>query len=257
MHITLSVSEPQRRSQHIHRPLHERVLVAIEIALRRAWKELLNECTVRYALQNGNEKEITKLFRERLERIRVRARNRLGYNCSVFERPHVDAEYSNYTDAKAERPDLVFHLSGRPRPGVVDSLYDGLYVECKIIDNGSRSIGEYCRKGVKRFVDGDYGWRMPQGMMCAYVRTTQRLPIALEIHFVRSGVAAPLCLVSTSLSKSTLTRQKPPIYISVHARPWTFPDGSSPGNISVQHLWLEATHQSHTACVRGAKKVKT
>src|SRR5258706_4178927 len=183
MPAALSLSEPESHPSHIHPPLHDRVLIAVEIALRTAWEQLRGDGALRKVLESGTEKEITKIFRENLERIRVREKDPLEYNCNVFERPHIDAEYSNYKNEKAKRPDLVFHLSGQPRPGVVDSLYDGLFVECKIIDNGSRDLGEYCRKGMKRFVDGDYGWRMPQGMMCAYVRTTQLLPIALEDHF--------------------------------------------------------------------------
>lgn len=236
----LSLSQPEQLAQQIHPPLSDRVLIAIEVALRTAWVEMLEDPAVQNILQNGKEKQITNVLRERLERIRVRENGSLEYNCNVFERPHVDAEYSNYKNEKAERPDLVFHLSGRPRPGVVDSLYDGLYVECKIIDNKRRDLGEYCRKGVKRFVDGDYGWRMPQGMMCAYIRTNQELPVALEGYFGAAGVAAFLYLANTSLTKSALTMHNPFIYISDHARPWTFPDGSSPGNISVQHLWLRA-----------------
>lgn len=238
MSPVLNLSKPEPPSPHIHPPLDDRVLIAVEVALRTAWAEMLHDHTVRSILEGGKEKQITSILRERLERIRVRESDILEYNCNVFERPHVDAEYSNYKNEKAERPDLVFHLSGRPRPGVVDSLYDGLYVECKIIDNGSRTLGLYCTKGVKRFVDGDYGWRMPQGMMCAYVRTSHELPVALENHFGILGVATSLCLASTSLTKSTLTPHNPSIYISDHSRPWTFLDGSSPGNILVQHLWL-------------------
>jgi hypothetical protein len=237
---SLSLSEAQSPEQHIHPPLDDRVLIAIEVALRTAWAEMLEDPAVQNILENGKEKQITNLLRERLERIRVRENDPLEYNCNVFERPHVDAEYSNYKNEKAERPDLVFHLSGRPRPGVVDSLYDGLYVECKIIDNKRRHVAEYCRNGVMRFVNGDYGWRMPQGMMCAYVRTNQELPVALEGYFGGVGVAATLCLVSTSLTKSKLSKHNPVIYTSDHARPWIFPDGLSPGNISVQHLWLRA-----------------
>ncbi len=236
----LILSEPQYPLPGIHPPLDDRVLIAIEVALRTAWVEILEDHAVQDILENGKEKQITKILRERLERIRVRENDRLEYNCTVFERVPVDAEYSNYKNEKDRRPDLVFHLAGQPRPGVVDSLYDGLYVECKIIDNGTRDLGKYCNNGVKRFVDGDYGWRMPQGMMCAYVRTKQELPVALEDYFGTAGVAAFLCLVSTSLTKSALTMHNPFIYISDHARPWTFPDGSSPGNISVQHLWLRA-----------------
>jgi len=240
--LSLSVPEPQ--PQHIHPPLDDRLLIAIEIALRTAWAEILQDRTFLEVLEKGKETEITNMLRERLERIRVRETDPLEYNCNVFERPHVSAEYSNYKNEKPELPDLVFHLSGRPRPGVVDSLYDGLYVECKILDNRNRNLGRYCRNGVRRFVEGDYGWRMSQGMMCAYVRTTQELPVTLEGYFESPGVAAALCLVSTSLTKSTLTQHNPAIYISDHARAWIFSDGTSPGKISVQHLWLPTSGQS-------------
>lgn len=237
----LNLSEPESPLQQVHPPFDDRLLIAIEIALRTAWTEITNDPSLSNILQSGHEKRITNVLRERLERLRVRQDDPLEYNCNVFERPHVDAEYSNYKNEKAEHPDLVFHLSGQPRPGVLDSLYDGLYVECKIIDNRRRNLREYCGNGVQRFVNGGYGWRMPQGMMCAYVRTTQQLPIALENYFGTPSVPTTLGLVSMTLTKSTLTHHDPAIYISEHARLWTFPGGSSPGNISVQHLWLPAS----------------
>lgn len=235
-----SLAQPEQLVSQTHPPLSDRVLIAIEVALRTAWAELLKDETVRDILRTGGEKQITNILRQRLEQIRVREINPLEFNCMVFERTPLDAEYLNYKSEKTRRPDLVFHLAGRPRPGVTDSLNDGLYVECKIVDrnHGSRRVAQYCNKGLKRFVDGDYGWRMPQGMMCAYVRSPDALPIALQEYFDLAGVPSTLCLSDTNLTECTLTKYRPSIFISSHARPWSFWDGSSPGNVSVQHLWL-------------------
>ena len=152
----------------------------------------------------------------------------------------MNAEFYNYQNVKVRLPDLVFYLAGEPRHGVVDSLYDGLFVECKIIDAPkSKDVGKYCTKGLFRFVIGDYGWRMPQGMMCAYVRDSHMIPKALDDYFLKTEAAKALNLIDRRLARSTLNSFSPHVYVSRHDRSWTFSDGTPPGEIAVRHMWLQ------------------
>jgi len=138
----------------------------------------------------------------------------------------------------------VFFLAGPKRPGVVESIYDGLVVECKIVGSGSQTIGQYSTAGIVRFVMGEYACRMPQGMMCAYVRTSHTLPTALNDYFAKNGLKDGLLLKSLLVTKSALTTDLPAVFTSNHNRPWTFPDGAIPGDIEIRHLWLPAQNEA-------------
>jgi hypothetical protein len=159
-----------------------------------------------------------------------------GYDCNTFERPQISAEYLRL-DGRIRKPDIVFALSGIPRPGSGDGLYDGLFVECKIIDSGSRTVAEYCRNGLNRFVDGSYAWRMREGMMLAYVRTSQSLPADLDNSLVSSTHKVLLNVVG-ELKPCSLTHSLPQVFISTHERHWSYIDGGIPGPIEVRHLWV-------------------
>ena len=50
------------------------------------------------------------------------------------------------------------------------SSQDALFVECKLVGKAHPVGSFYCNKGISRFVDGDYGWAMQEGMMLGYVR---------------------------------------------------------------------------------------
>lgn len=235
--MTVCLAAPPAPDTGANPPLNDRTLRAIERALRFAWNNITKSAGGLSVLRSGNEPEITKLLYVELGRIRDQALSP-GYNTSTFERPVPAAEYYNYQDTLVRKPDLVFFLAGPRRPGVVESIYDGLVVECKIIGTGSRNLGAYSRAGILRFVNGEYACRMPQGMMCAYVRTSQVLPDSLDIYFAANGTSDGLLLKARTLAKSSLGRELPAVYVSTHSRAWTFLDGTLPGHIDIRHLWL-------------------
>ena len=65
-------------------------------------------------------------------------------------------------------PDLVFDLNRDSLP--VLPSHDALVVECKPVDKDHSAGGDYCDKGLRRFVIGDYAWPMQEAMMVGYVR---------------------------------------------------------------------------------------
>jgi len=218
-------------------PLSDRHLRAIERAIRAAWQLILTDRAASAIVGRGREVPITKLMLEHLERLRIHGGSP-GYDASSFERPMPAPEFYDYQETRVRKPDLVFFLSGQPRPGVVDSLYDGLAVECKVIGVAAATVAEYSRAGIRRFVDGGYGWRMNQGMMCAYVFSAERLPTALEGYFQLHAVSDRLSIRDLKLVRSRLTSEKPYAYLSRHDRSWKFQDGTAPGDIELRHLWL-------------------
>lgn len=223
----------------IHPPFEERVVLAIDRALREAWRRLLQDPGDPAVLTGDSEPTITQRLRSRLNEIRTRG-GAVGYDADTFERPHVGTEYYDHAGTKVRKPDIVFALAGKPRPGVTDDLYDAIFVECKLIDGKGKNVGAYCNNGIQRFVDGSYAWRMPHGMMVAYVRTGHQLPQALVDGFGVLGRGNPLNIIGT-VTACTFSNAIPPVFVSEHGRTWTFAGGIAPGPIQLRHLWLAVT----------------
>lgn len=217
----------------------KRHLRTIELALRAAWEALKKDTRKAPKLSTEPEVMISQMLRVSLNSLRERENVVPGYNTKIFEKPVVGAEMMS-NEGRIRKPDIVFSLCGNRRPGVADGLTDCIFVECKILDQGSKNISAYCNSGLVRFVEGSYAPRMREGMMLAFVRTSQELPGALTKTL---GTDASKSTLATDgqLRICGLTRAKPRAYISDHDRNWPYSDedgGGAPGPIEVRHLWL-------------------
>src|SRR3546814_4030189 len=67
-----------------------------------------------------------------------------------------------YGSRLEQRPDLSIHLTARTRRFP-------LIAEAKIID-ATRGEHLYCSQGLRRFLNGKYGWGAREALMIAYVR---------------------------------------------------------------------------------------
>lgn len=228
-------AEPQLAA---YPPFEARYLRAIELALRMAWANLQNDVAKSRKLSTVNEERISHMLREALNTLREKKSGGVSdYNCSAFERPQVGAEIMT-RDGKIRKPDIVFALSGSARPGVTNSLKDAIFVECKILQLGSRTVAAYCDNGIHRFVEGSYAERMREGMMLAYVRSSQTLPGDLAATMAEEKMKVRLA-TDAKLSPCGLTRLEPLVYLSTHKRNWSYPDNEGiPGPIAIRHLWL-------------------
>ena len=132
-----------------------------------------------------------------------------------------------------KRPDLSIHLTARSRRFP-------LIAEAKIID-ATKGEGLYCGQGVRRFLDGEYGWGGREALMIAYVRdnTTiagRLLPylalpaqaVAYAVHSTSAGVAPTTC-------DAARTRHGRAFFYA-----HTQPPANDPGVITLWHLWLDA-----------------
>jgi hypothetical protein len=214
-----------------------RYLRAIELALREAWHELMDHKSQAEEIATAQEERITQMLREMLQELWANGRV-AGYNPSIFERPHVGAEFPALHATKLKKPDIVFGLCGNPRPGTGNGLYDHIFVECKLVDYPRPTVATYCADGLQRFVNGSYAWTMREAMMIAYVRNKDVLPIALDNEFSKISQQEALN-IKAGLRRCTITRDKPPVYVSIHDRPWSYPETRGiPGPVEIRHLWL-------------------
>ena len=177
-----------------HPPIDESVLLITHNAIYRAFA-LLRE--TEFPLGAAHEDEVTQQLHWILED-RLRQTGEIpGFDERVFRKVWRAPEVTNF-DGKhpAKKPDLLFELARDET--LVLSSQDALFVECKLVGKSHPVTTTYCNKGLSRFINGDYGWAMQEGMMLAYVRHGYTLSASLspvlasDPYHERLGQPSPL-----------------------------------------------------------------
>lgn len=192
------------------------------------------------ALSDLEEDEITLQLQNHLNDMRETPGPDVpGFSAQWFSNVNRDAKTVNYNGISIRKmPDLVFRLH-HVHPGMSFTDHYGLYTECKVIASGKQSVGNYCDDGLRRYVQGDYAWAMRSGLMVAYLMDPDR-------HDVSKTLIPKLRKAQKQTPDPYATRALPEhrnayvarVYTSVHARGWSYPTGTSPGDIELLHLWL-------------------
>ena len=223
--------------EYPHPDLEIGVKLIVEEALRVAWSHLIqNRSRYGIDLDKCHEKFISEKLQEILEYI-IKAECIPGFTCEFFHPFTREEHLRNFNGSSIDKqPDLIFRLIDEKRSAYVDRTYDGIFVECKPIDNDHTTGQTYCAKGIIRFVNGDYAWAMPCSMMIGYVRNSCNIPQHLtstlkkpEYSYLHTGKFPEKCSES---------KNNPPVYITEHERNWKYIGGGEPGNIVIRHLWL-------------------
>lgn len=133
-----------------------------------------------------------------------------------------------------KRPDLSIHLTERSRRFP-------LIAEAKIID-AAKGETLYCGQGIRRFLNGEYGWGGREAFMIAYVRDGSTLSARLAPYLASPAQAAAyavqdgLVAHDPAFGDSGQTR---------HGRSYLYahmpPPANDPGPIDLWHLWLDAS----------------
>lgn len=231
----MSLAQTQTPSGFPYPKYHDGIMVTIEDAIKTAWT------TIKFKgiILSGNEDEITLELQDALQNM-MDTGGRNGFNRKTFQKIVRGGNFKNY-DGKHinKQPDLVFQLI-EFRPGLTSSLHDAIFAECKIIGDG-KSIVDYIRKGVRRFVDGEYAWAMPYSMMLAYVRDTSTLPSALESSYKRNKDKSKITKCApkkNTIECCKLSKTVPKTYVTIHSRKWIHPEHGVPDDIEIRHIWL-------------------
>ena len=210
--------------------LRDEHLSLIADVLACAWADLLRSHPT--TLLSGTEAEINALMETRLGQLldehplwdkMVRCVTR-GKETLSFDGSHLE-----------KRPDLSIHLTDRNQAFP-------LVVECKLIDAPNRKGPDlYCDNGLKRFLDGEYGWATREAFMMAYVRDGTSIASALSPFLVkgRSRNPQPYLIedtpVAVPLAGSDLARSRHGRSFRYPTRP---PPRDVPGVITLWHLWV-------------------
>ncbi len=156
---------------------------------------------------------------------------------AYLQSPVRDGKVRNYNNKHPDKqPDLAYRPTKGYLGNVGNTATAAIFIECKPIDQ-SRPIGStYCKKGLIRFVNGDYSWRVNRAMMVGYVRNISRLPEVLETA-LKSQLMRNLLGCSGTLTTARPTIKGDAVWSTSHARVFKL-DGECVKDIQVDHLWL-------------------
>jgi hypothetical protein len=233
------------RSPERYRLPHPRlglpVILLIRRVLCRAFSKLREQ---NFPLAEANEDQVTAALRAIIETDLRQSGEIRGFNRHTYEPVARQAEVANFDGTKIGlAPDLCFKLrNDEYERRMVLSEYDALFVECKPVDSTHSAGGDYCDLGLVRFVTGDYGWAMQEGMMLAYTRngrtiSAHLIPAMNEKNRIVSLATIQFPEPCLNVSAST-DDQADTVHISKHRRSFSWPDAKGQAtDITIYHLW--------------------
>lgn len=205
-------------------------------AISKAWQMLIDEEAE--ALPSFGEVDTTACLQMLLEDLRCAAEPVVrGFTSGLFETVHRDSSLLSCDGRSLEKqPDLTFRLINR-HPGMKYSLFRAIFVECKLVEPPSKPVRLYCTEGIRRFINGQYAWAMPSGVMVAYARAGCSVLRDLEPFLSSRQDAGEDPFLTRSLPRLwNLGSSSTDVYSSTHGRRcgrngWL-------GEIQLHHLWL-------------------
>jgi len=154
-----------------HPQIPQRTIFLICKVIKRAWQLLEETPPSNFILQSANEDTITQVLVDDIIERRLRKNGEVdGFNCALFGKVTREQKITNVDKKHPDKmPDIFFDLKRDQLPILSDQ--DGLFVECKPVDRNHPILSCYCKKGLVRFVNGDYAWAMQDALMVGYVKT--------------------------------------------------------------------------------------
>ncbi len=213
-----------------HPQIPQRTILLVCKVIKMAWQLLEEMPPSDFILQSADEDTITQVLLEIIEN-RLRKNGEVdGFNCALFGKVTRDQKIPNVDKKHPDKmPDIFFDLK-RDQLAIL-SNQDGLFVECKPVDRQHPILSCYCKKGLVRFVNGDYAWAMQDALMVGYVKG----------HYSFIKLASVLdCKKSADLKTTNhFVVDEYVIYRSSHNREFEWPERRGHAcPISVTHLWL-------------------
>ena len=196
---------PNRRLPHP--PIPTRMLLAAHAAFIEAFTMLRAAPPAGFVLATALEKEITRQLKDILANELLPRGTVPGFNKTYFSYVIRDAELTSYDGTHPDKkPDIVLGVQ-RPDGARVIADQDGILVECKPVDATHSLTSEYGVAGIRRFVEGEYGWAMNSAIMVAYVRGRYTIAQHLRANLKKNIQGSPL-RQSDSSSKDPRQRQR-------------------------------------------------
>lgn len=215
-----------------HPQIPQRTVLLLCMVIKRAWQLLEEKAPSGFILQSADEDTITQVLVDEIIENRLRKSGEVeGFNCALFGRVIREPKITNFDKKHPDKmPDIFFDLNRDQLPTL--SNQDGLFVECKPVDHEHPILSYYCKKGLLRFVNGDYAWAMQDALMIGYVKepySFEKLASVLDDD-KKSGTLK-------TTAHSAINEYA--IYRSSHKREFEWLENQGQAcPISVSHLWL-------------------
>jgi hypothetical protein len=213
-----------------HPQISQRIVLLLCKVIKRAWQLLKENPPSGFLLQSADEDTITQVLVEIIENRLRKNGEVVGFNNAQFGRVIREHKITNFDKKHPDKmPDIFFGLKREKLPILSDQ--DGLFVECKPVDCQHPILSCYCKKGLVRFVNGDYAWAMQDALMVGYVKG----------HYSFIKLASVLDDKRSADLKTTnhSAVDEYAIYRSSHNREFEWPQRRGHAcPISVAHLWL-------------------
>jgi hypothetical protein len=210
--------------------INQDIMEIIAEGLERAFNDI--QASAPGTVSLGTEAEVTSLLEARLNSL-IGEDPFWGQLVSCVARGKESLSFDGSHLEK--RPDLSIYLTNRHRGFP-------LIVEAKIIDSASgKTEVLYCQNGVRRFLEGEYGWAAKEALMLGYVRDDSTINVKLKPYLTPPAQA----------SKTFATLSGPDVLLgglhdrarSLHSRSFVYlnldPTQHKPGSIELWHIWLK------------------
>jgi hypothetical protein len=220
-----------------HPSINQRLVLIVHAVVERGLELLRTDPPEGFDLRTAKEDVITFQLQWVIEN-RLRRNNEVrGFNRRNFGRVWREPKVTNFDGGHPDKmPDLVFDLNRDLLP--ILGSHDGLFVECKPVDDTHAAGEHYCDKGLRRFVNGDYAWTMQEAMMVAYVRDGRSVGKSLLSAVVPRRKALKVVVDPAPVDRSPVNRVAEILYASTHARGFPWPDGRGCAcDIRIFHSW--------------------
>jgi hypothetical protein len=213
-----------------HPPIPQRTILLLCTVIRRAWQLLSENPPSGLILHSENEDTITQVLVEIIENRLRRSGEVDGFDLVRFGMVSREPKKTNVNKKHPDKmPDIFFDLK-RDQYSIL-SEQDGLFVECKPVDSRHAVWPCYCKKGLIRFVNGDYAWAMQDALMVGYARINYSFKNLTSVLDDAKSVD-----LRTNGHSETAEYS---IYCSSHARDFEWPENRGQAcQISVSHIWL-------------------
>jgi hypothetical protein len=237
--FTLGV--PPERYELPHPRLGLPVILLVHRVVFRAFEIL---CERGYSLATRKEDDITAALRAVIENDLRQSGSVKGFSCRTYETVVRQGQVVNFDLTKLTKtPDLCFKLrNDNEEPRRALSEHDALFVECKPVDDNHSAGSKYCDDGLCRFVDGDYGWAMEEGLMLGYARNGRTIARHLIPAMQQPKRLSRLQTVDLPKpidhAHAAARDRSEALHVSRHRRNFPWVDGKGPATeILMYHSW--------------------
>ena len=215
-----------------HPQIPLRTICLICKVIKRAWQLLEKKAPTNFIIQSANEDTITQVLVDEIIENRLRKSGEVdGFNCALFGKVIREPKITNFDKKHPDKmPDIFFDLKRDQLP--ILSNQDGLFVECKPVDHTHHIFSCYCKKGLIRFIEGDYAWAMQDALMVGYVKTPYSFKKFASVLNDKKKNDDLKIIEHYEVDEYS-------IYRSSHKREFEWPESRGQDcPITVYHLWL-------------------